>query len=96
MNEEMVITADDVGTLTIETEVVESEAGEVMFDPNAEVSDEQAAATYEASKEDALEEPVKSTISESTPPNPTPSRAAGPDHRTSRQQRKDRQHGRSR
>lgn len=99
MNEETVITADDVGTLTVgeeslttETEVVENEAGEVMFDPNAEVSDEQATANLEVSTDD---EPVKSTISESTPPNPTPSRAVGqPDHRTSRQKRKDRQRGR--
>ena len=36
----------------IETEVVENADGEVMFDPNREVSDEEAAAGVEASVED--------------------------------------------
>lgn len=87
----------------LETEVVENEAGEVMFDPLAEISDEEALAALEslASDEEVAPEVTVEEVMEAVDildAAPVPPEAVGSvganAHKTSRQIRKDRQRGR--
>lgn len=80
----------------LETEVVENEAGEVMFDPLAEISDEEALAALESLAEEVVEVNTLEADAELEVQTPAAvGRVARHDSNlTSRAQRKNRQRGR--
>lgn len=78
---------DPADTTDLETEVVENEAGEVMFDPNRVVSDEEAAATLAAASEPAVGEVVQERVDPDNPPEPDISNMTAAQRREYRRQR---------
>jgi hypothetical protein len=66
---------DDEETGNIETDVVENEAGEVMFDPNRVVTDEEAAETLASSEAPPAEAPMPTQVGEVTQQRITPENA---------------------